>query len=85
MLTKLPKKAFSKSPIFIKRGTIVNHDCKYDADLQIENGKIQKIALPNTLTPLPNSRIIDANNKYIIPGGIETHSHLQMPFMGTVS
>ncbi|EGR32979.1 hypothetical protein IMG5_064870 [Ichthyophthirius multifiliis] len=85
MLTKLPKKVFSTSPIFIKRGTIINHDCKFEGDVQLLNGKILKIGTPGTLQPLSNSQIIDANNKYVIPGGIETHSHLQMPFMGTVS
>ncbi|KAL4441392.1 hypothetical protein ABPG74_013687 [Tetrahymena malaccensis] len=88
MLAGIRRLKFSttkKTPIFIKKGTVVNHDCKFDADVQVVDGKISKIAPTGRLEPLAGSKIIDATNKFVIPGGIETHSHLQMPFMGTVS
>lgn len=33
----------------------------------------------------PNTKIIDCTNKLIIPGGIDTHCHMQLPFMGAAS
>lgn len=74
-----------KPNLFIKSGTVVNHDSKFDADIQIVDGKIVKMAPTGLLQPLVGSKIINATNKFVIPGGIETHSHLQMPFMGAVS
>ena len=32
-----------------------------------------------------DTRVIDAAGKYVMPGGIDTHTHMQLPFMGTVS
>lgn len=37
------------------------------------------------LAPPPGARIIDAKGKYVMPGGIDAHTHLNMPFMGTTT
>ena len=53
------------------------------SDVLIEDGLIKKVA--PYLEPPPNSRVIDATSKLVIPGGIDPHTHLEMPFMGQVA
>ena len=64
----------------IRNGTIVTADLTYTADVQIENGIITAIG-PN----LRGGTELDATGCYIMPGGIDPHTHLEMPFMGTYS
>lgn len=64
----------------IKSGTIVTADLTYKADIRIENGVIAEIG-PN----LSGGDTLDASGCYIMPGGIDPHTHLEMPFMGTYS
>ncbi len=64
----------------IKNGTVVTADLTYKADIQIENGIISAIG-PN----LSGGTELDATDCYIMPGGIDPHTHLEMPFMGTYS
>ncbi|MET3855801.1 dihydropyrimidinase [Rhizobium sp. OAE497] len=64
----------------IKGGTIVTADLTYKADVKIEGGKIVEIG-PN----LSGNEVLDASGCYVMPGGIDPHVHLEMPFMGTYS
>ncbi len=64
----------------IKNGTIVTADLTYKADVLIEQGKITQIG-PN----LKGDKTLDATGCFIMPGGIDPHTHLEMPFMGTYS
>ena len=64
----------------IKNGTIVTADLTYKADVQIENGVITEIG-PN----LSGGTELDATGCFVMPGGIDPHVHLEMPFMGTYS
>ena len=64
----------------IKNGTIVTADLTYKADVQIEDGVISAIG-PN----LSGGTELDATGCYVMPGGIDPHVHLEMPFMGTYS
>jgi dihydropyrimidinase len=64
----------------IKNGTIVTHDLTYKADVLIEGGKIAAIG-----PGLAGDTVLDATGCYIMPGGIDPHTHLEMPFMGTYS
>ena len=64
----------------IKGGTVVTADLTYEADVLVEGGKITEIG-PN----LSGSETLDATGCYIMPGGIDPHVHLEMPFMGTHS
>lgn len=69
--------------LLIKGGTIVTHDQTYRADIYCENGQIAQIGLDLNV---PNSaEIVDAGGQYIMPGGIDPHTHMQLPFMGTVA
>ena len=64
----------------IKNGTVVTADLSYVADVAIENGVITEIG-PN----LKGDEELDATGCYVMPGGIDPHVHLEMPFMGTYS
>jgi dihydropyrimidinase len=64
----------------IKGGTIVAADRTYVADILIEGEQISAIG-PN----LKGDTVIDAEGTYIMPGGIDPHTHLEMPFMGTTA
>ncbi|WP_066254253.1 dihydropyrimidinase [Neobacillus drentensis] len=64
----------------IKNGTVVTAEDIYRADILIENGKIKTIG--NELNE-NNAEIINAKGCYVFPGGIDPHTHLDMPFAGT--
>ena len=64
----------------IKNGTVVTADLTYKADVKIDDGVIVEIGLN-----LSGSEVLDATGCYVMPGGIDPHVHLEMPFMGTYS
>ncbi len=64
----------------IRNGTIVTADLTYKADVAIDGGKIVEIG-----ENLKGDRELDATGCYVMPGGIDPHTHLEMPFMGTYS
>ena len=64
----------------IKGGTIVAADRTYVADILIEGEQIAAIG-PN----LKGDTVVDAEGAYIMPGGIDPHTHLEMPFMATTA
>ena len=64
----------------IKGGTVVTADRTYEADVKIEKGKITAIG-----SGLSADETLDATGCYVMPGGIDPHTHLEMPFMGTYS
>ncbi|MBM7691281.1 dihydropyrimidinase [Peribacillus deserti] len=66
----------------IKNGTIVTAADTFSADLLIENGIISAIG---TNLPAAGAEIINAEGRYVFPGGIDPHTHLDMPFCGTVT
>src|SRR5581483_11441735 len=67
----------------IRGGTVVNASDSYLADVGIADGKVSAIAKE---LPANNARrVIDAPGKYVMPGGIDVHTHLDMPFGGTTS
>jgi dihydropyrimidinase len=64
----------------IRNGTIVTADLTYRADVLIEGGRITHIG-----QNLVGTTTLDATGCYVMPGGIDPHTHLEMPFMGTYS
>ncbi|MDY0874012.1 dihydropyrimidinase [Dongia rigui] len=69
--------------LLIRGGTVVNADGETRADVYCENGKIKAVG-PNLEAP-SNARVVDAGGQYVMPGGIDPHTHMQLPFMGTVA
>ncbi len=63
--------------ILIKNGRVVTATENILADVFIEDEKITKVA-PNL--NLSATTLIDASNKYVIPGGIDVHTHIDMPY-----
>jgi len=67
----------------IANGRVVTAADTYASDVAISTGKI--IALGQNLPRDNATKIIDAVGKYVLPGGIDVHTHLDMPFGGTNS
>ncbi|MBN8997341.1 MAG: dihydropyrimidinase [Rhizobiales bacterium] len=64
----------------IKGGTVVTADLTYPADILVEGETIAAIG-----KGLKGDKVIDASGCYVFPGGIDPHTHLEMPFMGTTA
>jgi len=67
----------------IRGGTVVNADRAFRADVLIEGDTIAAVG-ENLPVPVGAS-VIDAGGLYVMPGGIDTHTHMNLPFMGTVT
>jgi dihydropyrimidinase len=67
----------------IRGGTVVNHDWSRGADVLIDNGRI--VATGANLEAPTGAAVIDAGGCYVLPGGIDPHTHLEFSFMGTVT
>lgn len=66
----------------IKNGTIVTAADTYPADLLIQGEQV--VAIGKDL-PAADAEVVDAAGRYVLPGGVEVHTHLDMPFMGTTT
>jgi len=64
----------------IKNGTLVTAAETYRADLLMEGGKI---AVMGMNLPSDGAQVVDAAGKYVLPGGIDVHTHLDVPFANT--
>ncbi|MEW4431650.1 dihydropyrimidinase [Paenibacillus pabuli] len=67
----------------IQHGVLVTAADTFEADILIENGKITQIGMG--MVADDRTEIVDASGCYVIPGGIDPHTHLDMPFGGTVT
>jgi dihydropyrimidinase len=75
--------------ILIRNGTVVNATGAYPADVLVEGERIAALAAPDSGLAQQwasgAERVIDAAGKYVVPGGIDGHTHMEMPFGGTFS
>lgn len=81
----MPPQNLARQRLLIKGGKVVNDDHSVVVDVYVEDGVVRHMG-PN-LNPQPATGLVvlDATNKLVIPGGIDTHTHMQFPFMGSRS
>jgi dihydropyrimidinase len=68
--------------LLIKNATLITASETFQADILIEGEKITQIGQDLTL---PDAQVIDASGKFITPGGVDPHTHFDLPMFGTVS
>ena len=68
--------------LLIKNGTIVTAKESFIADIAVDNEKI--VCIGTNLT-FDADKVVDATGKLVLPGAIDAHTHLAMPFGGTIS
>ena len=68
--------------LLITGGTVVTASDIYQGDILVEGERITTIG---SELKVPADLVIDARGKYVLPGGIDCHTHLDMPFGGTTS
>jgi dihydropyrimidinase len=73
--------------VLIQGGTVVTADQTFRADVLCVDGRIAAISQTpgERLDAPPKCEVIDAGGQYVMPGGIDPHTHMQLPFMGTVA
>ena len=69
--------------LLIRGGTVLDSTHAYRADVLCDNGKIVQIA--TAIDAPAGAQVVDAGDRYVIPGGFDPHTHMQLPFMGTVA
>ncbi len=69
--------------VVIRGGTIVTADRSFKSDVYAEGGKIK--AIGEKLDVPAGAEKIDAGGCYVMPGGIDPHTHMELPFMGTTT
>lgn len=76
------------STVLISGGTVVSATGRTEADVLVDGEKVVGVLAPGSTllgADLASSvdRVIDAGGKYVIPGGIDAHTHMELPFGGT--
>ncbi|TIC87113.1 dihydropyrimidinase [Crenobacter intestini] len=75
----------NNKPLLIRGGTVVNADREFAADVLCVAGKIAAIGARALSEAPAGCQTLDASGQYLLPGGIDPHTHMQLPFMGTVT
>ena len=73
--------------LLIQGGTVVSSAGAVPADVLVEGARISALAVPGSETAVAwgasADRVMDAHGLYVLPGGIDVHTHMEMPFGGT--
>src|SRR5215208_6085191 len=71
--------------LLIQNGRVITASDDYVADVFCENGTVTAIGRDLPAHRYQADRTINAAGQYVMPGGIDVHTHLDMPFGGTTS
>ncbi|MEU8003163.1 dihydropyrimidinase [Catellatospora sp. NPDC049111] len=69
--------------ILITGGTVVTPSGRHAADVLVDGETIAALFAPGLAPVVADAEIIDATGKYVIPGGVDAHTHMELPFGGT--
>ena len=69
--------------LLIRGGNIVTGEHSFRGDVYCADGVIA--AIGRDLAAPSGARVVDAGGQYVMPGGIDPHTHMELPFMGTVA
>ena len=72
----------------ITNGTVVSATGSFPADVLVDGQTIAAVLAPGSTAlgvdlAAAAERVVDASGKYVIPGGVDGHTHMEMPFGGT--
>ena len=71
--------------LLVKGGTVIGPTGAQPADVLVEGEKIAALLDPSYSQTVQADEVIDATGKYVIPGGIDAHTHMELPFGGTAA
>ena len=75
--------------LVIRGGTVLSPSGGVPADVLVDGEQISALAAPGSETaaawPAGADQVFDASGRYVLPGGIDVHTHMEMPFGGTFS
>ncbi|NBP51055.1 MAG: dihydropyrimidinase [Actinobacteria bacterium] len=73
--------------ILIKGGTVVSPTGRHDVDVLVEGETVAALLQRGQADALGvvADKVIDATGKYVVPGGIDVHTHMELPFGGTAA
>ncbi|MCK6449240.1 MAG: dihydropyrimidinase [Alphaproteobacteria bacterium] len=69
--------------LLVRGGTVVTAEHSFRADVLCAEGKIKAIGA--TIDAPAGAQVVDAGGQLVMPGGIDPHTHMELPFMGTVA
>jgi dihydropyrimidinase len=71
------------STTLIKGGLVISATDEITADVLVDGERVAALLVPGSALSMGADRIIEAGGKYVIPGGVDAHTHMEMPFGGT--
>src|SRR6059058_3158523 len=71
--------------VLIAGGTVVNATGAAPMDVYVDGETVTALFAPGRAEAVSADTVIDATGKYVIPGGVDVHTHMQLPFGGTAA
>ncbi|MGH8989793.1 MAG: dihydropyrimidinase [Acidimicrobiales bacterium] len=71
--------------LLVEGGTVVTSSGAAAADVLVDEGRIAALLAPGSAHPSEGMARVDATGKLVVPGGVDVHTHMEMPFGGTRS